>query len=173
MDRRNKKTSYIAKGGLFIALGVILVYLSSVVPINKLYLLGIASTIIPLSVITTNIQNALTVYFATSILSLFISASKVTAISYILFFGLYGIAKYYIEKIRKLYVEIILKFCFFNIVIFISFYIYKTFFLGFISINMPIHLLIIASEIAFLIYDYALTLIINHANNYFIKRLNL
>ncbi|MTK14053.1 MAG: hypothetical protein F8N39_18915, partial [Clostridiaceae bacterium] len=83
MDRGTNKTSNLSKGGLFTALGVIFVYLSSIVPINKLYLLGIASSIIPLSVVTTNIKNTLIVYFATSVICLFISGSKITVISYI------------------------------------------------------------------------------------------
>jgi hypothetical protein len=167
----DNKTSFVSKGGLFTALGVIFVYLSSIVPINKIYLLCIASSIIPLSVITTNIRNTLVVYFATSIVCLFISGSKITVIAYIVFFGLYGIIKYYVEKIRKLYIELILKLCFFNLVIFISFYIYKAFFPSIFNTNMPLYLLIICSEIIFLVYDYVLTLFIGCVNNH-LKQLN-
>lgn len=172
MSRWNNKTSYLSKGGLFTGLGVIFVYLSSIVPINKLYLLSIASMIIPLCVITTNFKNALIVYFATSIICLFISGSKITVISYIIFFGLYGIIKYCVEKIRKVYIEFILKLCFFNMVILISFYIYKAFFPGVVNTNLPLYLLIICSEIAFLVYDYILTLFIDYVNKHFINRLN-
>ncbi|MBI6873991.1 hypothetical protein I6U51_14990 [Clostridium aciditolerans] len=171
LDRGTNKTSNLSKGGLFTALGVIFVYLSSIVPVNKLYLLGIASSIIPLSVVTTNIKNTLIVYFATSVICLFVSGSKITVISYIIFFGLYGIIKYYIERIRKIYIEFILKLAFFNVVVLIIFYAYKAFFPGIISVNMPLYILIAGSEIVFLIYDYALSLFISYTNRYLHKKI--
>lgn len=171
MDRGNKKTSYLSKGGLFTGLSVIFVYLSSIVPVNKIFLLGIASSIIPLSVVTTNIKNTLVVYFATSVICLFVSGSKITVISYIMFFGLYGIIKYYIERLRKIHIEFILKLAFFNAVVFTLFYAYKAFFPGIVNINMPFYILLAGSEIVFLVYDYVLSLFISYINRYLYKKI--
>lgn len=164
MDNKNVKSSYISKGGLFTAFGVICVYLSTILPVNKLYLLAIASCMIPLSVVTTNINNALVVYAATSILSLLICGIKVQVLFYIIFFGLYGAIKYYIEKIRKIYIEFILKFAFFNIVMFFMFFIYRFFFPNILKLHISIYVIIIGGQFAFLIYDYVLTLFVNLVN---------
>ncbi|NMM61515.1 hypothetical protein HBE96_02125 [Clostridium sp. P21] len=164
MDSKNTKASFISKGGLLTAFGVICIYLSTVMPVNKLYLLAIASCIIPLSVVTTNIKNALIIYVSTCILSILICGIKVTVISYIIFFGLYGVLKYYIEKIRKMYIEILLKLAFFNMAMLSMFLIYKFFFPNVLNLNISIYLVIIGSQFVFLIYDYVLTLFIDIIN---------
>ncbi|MBC2581547.1 hypothetical protein [Clostridium sp. DJ247] len=169
MNRRINKTSYIAKGGLLTALGVIFVYLSTLLPVNKLYLLAMASSIIPLSVITTNIQTSVVVYAATALLSLLVCGIKIPVILYAVFFGIYGIVKYYIEKLNKIYIEILLKLMFFNLILLILTYIYKVLFTVIPAVPLPIYLLVIFAEIVFLIYDYVLTLFISRVNNYFSK----
>lgn len=169
MYMRNTNALHMAKGGLFTAFGVICIYISTLIPINRLYLLAIASSIIPLAVITTNIKNALVVYVATTILSLLVCGFKLPVIFYGIFFGLYGIVKYYIERLRKIYIEIILKFAFFNIILVISLYIYKIFFPDVLKIAMPIYIFIVGSQIVFLVYDYIITLFINYINKVFAK----
>ncbi len=119
---------------------------------------------IPLSVVTTNIKNALVVYAATSILSLLICGIKIQVLFYIIFFGLYGAIKYSIEKIRKIYIEFVLKLAFFNVTMFSMFFIYKFFFPNILKLNISIYLIIIGGQFAFLIYDYVLTLFINIVN---------
>lgn len=173
MDIRNKKTSYLAKGGLFTAIGFILIYLSTIVPVNKAYLLAVASCIIPLSVITTNVRNAIVVYMATSLLALVICGAKITIILYIAFFGLYGLVKYYIEMLRKLYLELLLKLLFLNIDLIILFFIYNLFFPNLLKVTMPLYIIAAAGQVAFLVFDYILTIFINYSNNHFVKKLNL
>lgn len=173
MDIKNKKVAYIAKGGLFTALGFIFIYLSTIMPVNKAYLLAISSCIITLSVITTNIRNAIVIYFSTSLLGLLICGAKITVISYIIFFGLYGLVKYYIEILRKLYLEFILKLLFFNINLVVAFFIYRLFFPNLLTINMPLYIFISAAQVGFLVFDYILTLFISYSNKHFIKKLKL
>ncbi|MCR4943562.1 MAG: hypothetical protein K5986_03735, partial [Clostridium sp.] len=79
---------------------------------------------------------------------------------YIMFFGFYGIIKYFIEKIHKIYIEIMLKFGFFNIVFILALTVFKTF-IGDLNIKLPMWLFIIAAEVAFFIFDYALTILIS------------
>ena len=80
-------------------------------------------------------------------------------IPFILYFGIYGLVKYYIEKLNKLTLEIILKLVFSNIMLFIVYYIF-THFVGNINYNFPLWILLIIVQFAFIIFDYALTLII-------------
>jgi hypothetical protein len=162
------KSNNIAKGGIFAALSLILLYLSSVFPTNKLFILGIASCIIPLSIMLTGVKNTLVVYAAVSLLSFFIIPSKLIAISYILIFGSYGIVKYFVEKLRSIPLEFILKLLYFNISSAIIVFLYKLVIVKIPNIN--IYLLIFALQLAFVIYDYALTAFIVYANKNLLRK---
>jgi len=162
------KSNNIAKGGIFAALSLILLYFSSIFPTNRLFLLGIASCLIPLSILMTGIKNTIVVYTTISILSLFIVPSKLISIAYILIFGSYGFVKYYIEKLRITILEIILKLLYFNINSAIIISIYKLVILNLPNIN--IYLLIVLMEFCFIVYDYTLTAFISYANNNLIKK---
>jgi hypothetical protein len=155
------KSNNIAKGGIFAALSLILLYFSSIFPTNRLFILGIASAIIPISIIMTGIKNTIVVYSAISILGLFIIPSKLIIISYILIFGSYGFMKYYIERLRSIILEIILKLLYFNINSAIIISIYNSV-LKVPNINM--YLLIISLQFCFIVYDYTLTAFISYAN---------
>jgi hypothetical protein len=163
------KSNNIAKGGIFAALSLILLYISSVFPANRLFILGIASCIIPLSILMTGIKNTVVVYSAVSLLSLFIIPSKLISIAYILIFGSYGFVKYFIEKLRSMPLEFILKLLYFNFTSAIIIFLYKLVLLNIPNIN--IYLLIIFMEFAFIVYDYTLTAFISFANNKLIKKL--
>ena len=165
------KSNHIAKGGIFAALSLILLYLSSVIPTNRLSILVIASCIIPLSIMVTGIKNTIVVYSAVSLLSLFIIPSKIISIAYILIFGSYGFIKYFLEKLRNMPLEIILKLLYFNIASAVILFLYKIVFLKIPNININIYLLIIIVEVAFIVYDYALTTFISYANKNLLKKL--
>ncbi|MGH4137221.1 hypothetical protein [Clostridium sp.] len=162
------KSNNIAKGGIFAALSLILLYLSSVFPTNRLFILVIASCIIPLSILLTGIKNTVIVYGAVSMLSLFIIPSKLIAISYILIFGSYGFVKYFIEKLRNIPIEFVLKLLYFNMSSAIIIFIYKLLLLKIPNVN--IYLLIFFMEFSFLVYDYTLTIFIVYANNNLLKK---
>lgn len=171
MARISSNSSYIAKGGLLTAIGVILVYLSGIVPLNKTYLLTLSSFLIPLTVIITNEKIAFITYISTALLSFLICGLKGTVLSYVVFFGLYGLVKYYIEKIKKLPIEIILKLLFFNLCLLILFLLYSLFFPELLKIKFNLYLIIAGIQIIFLIYDYLLTLFIEYINKYILKAL--
>lgn len=78
------KALNMAKGGLFTALTIIFLYISSIVPLNRFYLLGLASCIIPLAIISTNVKNSVLVYVSSSLLSLLLGL-RGSAIAYIVF----------------------------------------------------------------------------------------
>ncbi|MDF2881338.1 MAG: hypothetical protein K0R54_1895 [Clostridiaceae bacterium] len=158
--------SNIAKGGILTAIGVICVYGSNFFPINKAFILIIASALIPMAVVSTNILTSIMVYLATTLLSILISGLNIAVLAYALFFGIYGICKYFIEKIRRLPFEIIIKFVFFNLSLLIFSLIIKSFFIGSIKLKYPIYILIILCEVSFWIYDYALTIFISYLSKY-------
>lgn len=160
-----KKISY---GGIGTALGVLILFLTRVIPINTLALLTLASCIIPLIIIKTDVKTAIYVYFATALIGFFITPGTYS-LMYALIFGVYGIIKYYIEKLNKLYIEIILKYVYFNITLVISYLLIGSL-VGAFNISLPLWIFIILAEISFAIYDYALTVVISFFLNSIIKR---
>ena len=116
----------------------------------------------------TGVKNTIVVYSAVSLLSLFIIPSKLISIAYILIFGSYGFVKYFVEKLRNMPLEFVLKLLYFNISSAIIIFIYKLLLLKIPNIN--IYLLILFMEFGFLVYDYALTIFIAYANKNLLKK---
>ncbi|HCW05692.1 MAG TPA: hypothetical protein DGK91_14950 [Clostridium sp.] len=163
------KSSNIARGGLSVALIVLLVYMASIAPTSKLSILAVSSAIIPYSILTSKGKNSFVVYVTASILSLVLIGPKVETVGYALFFGLYGFLKYYIERINKALYEIILKLLYFNVILFILYSLYTKLFTSAISEVLPIYAVLLLAQIAFFVFDYALTVIISYMRKRFIK----
>lgn len=149
------KAKDITLGGIMVALGIITLYLTTIIPVNTLTILTLASCFIPITILRSNIRTAGFVYVATTLMSFFIVPINY-AIMYALLFGIYGIVKYYIEKLRKMPIEIILKLLFFNMVLSIGL-IFMNAFISEVSINIPTWLLFLVAQPAFLLYDFAIT----------------
>jgi len=163
------KSKYIVESGLLVALTIVILFATSIVPISTLSILTVASCLIPISIIRTSIKNALLVYIASSILSFFLVPTNI-AIYYTLFFGIYGIIKYFIEKFKNIFIELIIKLIAFNLLLGIGYLITKSF-LGIISPKFSFWILWIIAQGAFLVYDYALTLAISFFLNRFHKHI--
>lgn len=171
----------IALGGILTALTLVLLYLTLFIPTNTLTLLTLASFMVPVAIIRGNIKTALLVYISSSLLGLIFVPSF--AWLYIIFFGCYGIIKYLIERLDRFTLEWLLKIAFFNVIL-------LTFFQTFIALFDPkfieritaigskvlpqvpsiaIILLWLAAQLVFMIFDYALTLLVDLYYKYFGK----
>lgn len=149
----------IAYGGILLALNTILLLLINVIPINTLFIMGVASLIISIVIMEWGPKSGVIFYIGTVILSFIVMTNKVQWVAYILTFGVYGLVKYFIEQDRQIYIEYILKLIFANIMIFILYLILKSF------IQIPINIiLVLAFEVVFLIYDYVYTSFIGYYN---------
>ena len=168
------KARDIALGGILVALTTIVLYATSILPISTLAILTIASALIPVCIIRSNIQTSIFVYISSSLIAFFLVPINISFL-YFVFFGVYGIIKYFIERIRKEKLEIVLKVVFFNIAFIIGFIIMQNV-LG-INIIAGLEILMsrffdnsgrsiasiilwIVAQPIFLIYDYAMTMII-------------
>ncbi len=161
------KAKDLTLGGILIALTLVILYSSSILPISTLTILTLASCLIPICIIRSSVKTGFLVYIGSTTLGFFIIPINII-VYYGLFFGVYGIIKYYIERLRKLSLEIILKLIIFNI-IFIIIFTVATLFLGNVVINIPLWLLWILAQPTFIVFDYALTLIIGYYLNRFHK----
>lgn len=159
------KSNNIAQSGILIALTLAVLYSTSLLPISTLSILTIASCLIPISIIRTSLKNTILVYLSCIILSFFLVPINIS-ILYTLFFGIYGILKFFIEKMHNMVYEIILKLITFNVLMFVIYIIFNLF-VGF-KAEISLWLMILIAQAAFLLYDYALTLIIS----YFLNKVN-
>lgn len=164
------KTKQLTLGGILVALTLIFLYIGSIIPTNRLTFLTLASCLIPIAIISISLKSALLIYLSSFLLGILI-LPKNLIILYGLFFGFYGAVKSIIEKKNNLPIEIILKLVFFNLSL-ILIYFLGNLVLGAIVNNMPIIVLWFIAQIAFLVYDYALTIIISFYVKNLAKHIN-
>ena len=105
------KARNIALGGVLVALTTIVLYLAAFLPISTLAILTIASSIIPICIIRSDVQTAIFVYIASSLIAFFLVPINISLL-YFIFFGVFGIIKFFIERLRKEKLEILFKLLF-------------------------------------------------------------
>lgn len=153
------KIKNLTLSSILVALTIILLALNTLLPISTLSILTLTSVLIPIAIIKTSIKNAILVYISSSLLGLLLLPKNIV-ILYILFFGIYGIIKFIVEKLNNIYYEIPLKLAFSSLILMLYYLIFKSF-VNLTSIELPIYLIFIGANIVFLIYDYALTMLIS------------
>ncbi len=156
-----KKTNNTAICGLMTALSVVLMMLTTLVPVF-MYVIPIVTGLLVLFVAdVSNKKWGAGVYFSTAFLSLLLITDKEAALTYGLFFGYYPLIKDLIDKLPKA-LAWILKFILFNLAAVgigvISFYLFGVSgeeYDEFGKYTIPI--LLIMANVAFFLYDFCLT----------------
>ncbi len=147
----------IAYTGILLSLNIILLILSNIIPINTLFFMGAASFIVSIVIIEYGGKYGAIFSIASILLSFFIIQNKAQWIFYVFIFGIYGLVKYLIEKNQRVYIELVLKIAFANLVAVLLYIILKPF------IFIPMNLFtVIGFEIGFIVYDYVYTLFIEY-----------
>lgn len=148
------------------AVSVILLYLSSVMPTMRIGLVAIAGILPAFLVLRFGVSAGFISYAAASLLALLLLPNKLTALLYIILFGHYPMVKSLIERIRRLWLEWVLKLALFNVLLAIlmalnSLFLDRSIIEGIFSFNMPVPVLYIAlfaaGNIVFVIYDIGFT----------------
>lgn len=150
----SKKVAY---SGILLGVHTILLILINIIPMNTLFIMGIASLIISIIIMEFGPKSGVVFYLASIILSFLVINNKAQWVLYNLTFGVYGLIKYIIEQDRSIYLEYILKIIFANILLMITYFILR----GFIYIPINI-LIIIAFQVVFMIYDSVYTKFIDY-----------
>lgn len=90
-------------------------YVSCAAPGGRLGLVAASGLLVAGAVVTAGPAAGAFCYAATGLLALLLLPAKENALLYLLFFGLYPLLKYWIERLGRLPPEIALKLVFFNI----------------------------------------------------------
>jgi len=154
----------IAYGGILLSVNAIILMLVNVIPINTIFILGIASLPISVYIMMYGPIAGLSYYISLTIVSFLVISNKAQWILYILTFGLYGLVKYIVEKDRPFTIEYLLKILFANTMMIILYFIIKEFI--YININL---ITITIFEILFLVYDYMYSRFIDYFSIKYLK----
>ena len=119
----------VALGGIVSAFCLMSMFLTGVFPLLYLVLPMISGILLLIIITEIGMHWAWVTYTAVSLLSLFINYDKEAAMIFILFFGCYPMLKHYFNKIRCKPFRIILKLCYFNLII-ISYFYMNTYLFG-------------------------------------------
>ena len=155
------KTKNTAICGLMTALSVVLMMLTTLIPVF-MYVIPIVTGLVVLFIADiTNKKWGAGVYFSTAFLSLLLITDKEAALTYALFFGYYPLIKDLIEKLPKA-ISWFLKLLIFNMsavsIGVISFYVFGVSgdeYNEFGKFTIPI--LLIMANMAFVLYEFCLT----------------
>ena len=146
------------------ALGVVALYLGSVIEVLDISTAVLASVMCTVTVIEYGKGAPWSVFLVTSLLSLLLLPNKFPALLYAVFFGYYPIIKEKIEKIRSMLVQWIIKLFIFASATALTFFIASIF-----TINVEIPAGVIFKVlfaalilITLVLYDLALTKIISY-----------
>lgn len=161
---------------LALALTVICLYGASVLSAGRIAALALASLFCGVCISLHGVRYGVAVYVGASILSLLFIPSRMYSLIYIIFVGYYPIVKLFIEKLDKLWAEWVLKMLYFNVILAILYFLFKTFFMSGLSPGLAtlilkyIGLIIVALEIIFVVYDVALSYMIGYFHQ-FLRRM--
>jgi hypothetical protein len=165
-------TRGLAISGILLGISVMTLYLNTILPIANYTLYMMSSLYVAAVILEAGTKAGWLFYIASCIFAFIFVPDKLFLIPYILFFGNYGIVKFYIERIGKITVELLLKFLYFNCCLGISIAFFKELLLGKLELpNFSGVIIILMLEAAFIAYDYFYTLIIDFYNKR-IKKVN-
>ena len=156
------KSGKIALGGLLTALGVVLMFLTGLIPIGTYALPAIAGVLLIVAVIEIGAKWAWMIYAAVAVLSLLFAADKEAELLFVLFFGYYPVLKSFLERISNKVLSWISKFAVFNVAVVACFFLAVNFLqlpedsFTVFGIYLPWVFLILGNAV-FLIYDIALS----------------
>lgn len=143
------------------ALTVAFMFGASMVPGVELTLYAISSLFIAVMIMETGVKGGIALYVAAVLLGFLVVPNKVGILPYACLFGLYGVVKYYIEKIKNPVGQVVLKVIFFGAAVTGALMAFQGLFLGNIDLpDLPIAVLVIAGILFLLLYDVIYTLLI-------------
>ena len=165
------KSGKIALGGLLTALGLVLMFLTGLIPIGTYALPAIAGVLLIVAVIEIGAKWAWMIYAAVAVLSLLFAPDKEAALLFVFFFGYYPVLKSYLERISNKALSWISKFAVFNAAVVACFLLAVNFLqlpedsFTIFGIYLP-WVFLILGNVVFLIYDIALSgLVVTYVEN--------
>ena len=166
--RLKKNTSKTAYAGIASALIVIILFIGSLFDIADISTAALCGIIVFISLYKTDIKYSAFIYSVSSIIAFIIVPQKSPALFFSVICGIYPFIWFYAIKIKKTFLNYLIKLLIFNFLFAIS-----VLFLRFLlmqNINEPFYIIlfiILFANIAFIIYDYLLSVLWFHLTGAF------
>lgn len=161
--RMDQSASRVALGGVLAALSLLLLYLGSMMPTGRMGMVAVAGLVPAAAVVSGGLAAGFLCYGAAGLLGLLLLPDKGCAVLYLLFFGLYPMAKSLIERLRRLPLELLLKLAFFNLMLAVLWFALASFLLPMLPARLNSALPVFAvGNGAFLVYDYGFSKLITY-----------
>lgn len=156
---RFKRTAHrVSLTAMFAAMSLLFLYLAAVLPTMRLTMFFISSVFIMGLILEEEMGLAFLMYFTVSLLGLLLLMPYFSyVLPYVIFFGHYGIGKYYIEtRIKDKVIGYIIKLLYYNVAL-VLIYLLAQVVLAEMLNALPIWALILIAEAAFVLFDWLFT----------------
>ena len=156
---RRTKTSLVSVGGVLAAGALVLLWLACMAPSGQLGLTA-AGGLFPMAAAVAAGRGAgYLCWGAAGLLGLILLPDKGVALLFLLFLGIYPVAKGAIESLRRLPLEWVLKLAFFNLALTLCWFLFRELFLpalpDWLTDSLPV--LYGAGNVVFVLYDIGLS----------------
>ena len=157
-----KATYKTALSGIISALCIVLMFLTSVIPVGTFAFPALAGILLVILVIECGLRWALCGYICVSILSFLLVTDKEAALYFTGFLGFYPIVKSIIERIKSKVLQFVIKYAMFNVcmiaVFFVSIFVLSIPKESFEICGVYLPWVFLAvGNIVFLLYDYCIS----------------
>jgi uncharacterized membrane protein (GlpM family) len=141
---------------MFAAMSLLFLYLASVLPTMRIAMYFLSSVFVMGLVIEEEIGLAVVMYIGVSLMSLLLMPNILRVLPYVLFFGHYGIGKYYIQsRIKDKVAAYIIKLIYYNVAVALVYLLaQQIIFEDVLDSGIAFWLFVVLAEVAFVIYDF-------------------
>lgn len=172
---RFKRTAHrVSLTAMFASMSLLFLYLASILPTMRIAMFFLSSVFVMGLVLEEEIGLAFLMFAAVSALALLImpAGGLIRVVPYLLFFGHYGIGKYFIESnIKDKVIRYVVKLLYYNVALVLMYIFAKQVFLEDVMVSeWAFWLIAVAAEAAFVVYDYVFTKVTAYYFNH-IRRL--
>jgi len=176
MPRFKRSAHRVSLTAMFASMSLLFLYLASILPTMNISMFFLSSVFVMGLVLEEEIGLAFMMFAVVSLLSLLILPNRLLVIPYVVFFGHYGIGKYYIETgIRDKIIRYIVKLLYYNVALVLIYVLSLLVGTDVLSdvmyFTVPLYFLIPLAEVAFVLYDFLFTKVTAYYFNHIRRQL--
>ncbi len=156
MPRFHRTAHRVSLTAMFASMSLLFLYLASVLPTGRIAMYFLCSVFVMGLVLEEEIGLAFLMYIAVSLMSLLLMPNIIRVLPYVLFFGHYGIGKYYIQtRIKDKVAAYIVKLLYYNVALGLVYLLaQQIIYEDVLSTGVAFWLFVVLAEVAFVIYDF-------------------
>ncbi|MFZ5975599.1 MAG: hypothetical protein ACOYU3_09405 [Bacillota bacterium] len=154
-------TQRITLSAMTISLTLVCIYLAGIIPAGKLGFLFLSSVFVAGLMVERETALALFAFAGTALLGVLIVQDKSLILPYVFFFGHFGIAKEYLERIQDKILCWAVKLLYFNAALALTYFIAMPLLFPNLNLGFPLYWLIIPAQLVFIVYDWLYTRVVH------------